>query len=480
MKPSNASQTKYPPSGKVQNHNSQCIFNGIISDVCTPVKNNKYEHPKRKKSPDTVIQDSFEDLNRDFVEISEYKLPSPSNIYDDLTGHMIRCGLMDQAIQTLMDKTFIFSRIEHLGMIRCTKVLIKECKLIQRKIYKKKKKINQISSMSRYDEVRSSKVEEWKCLDEIITKKDVDSSCSSSTSSSSRSESTHSQDSLNILEEKSVTIALMKEMKTCLLHILRRVQNESYIDDDDPTLRNVEASLHMLGNHLLENSWHHEAMKIYRCCLSLRLDGDYELTTQEEYFNIGQVLSKIGEIESERGKFMKSLHAYSASVEKIRIAGNKIEEAKLYNRIGDVYGAQGGLQSALVSYSKALKIEREEFGDLHLSLAETLHNIGVVHRHMENLDAALQSYKEALDILKRKNDGNLDVARTLNNIGSIYRRKGEYDKAMEYFVKVLKIRRKVLGDYHASVNLTLIHYAKALRLKGDMSEALRFYDESMK
>ena len=49
----------------------------------------------------------------------------------------------------------------------------------------------------------------------------------------------------------------------------------------------------------------------------------------------------------------------------------------------------------------------------------SLHNVGVAHRHYEDLDLALESYKEYLYIYTLKENGheNLDIARTLNNVG---------------------------------------------------------------
>lgn len=158
----------------------------------------------------------------------------------------------------------------------------------------------------------------------------------------------------------------------------------------------------------------------------------------------------------------------------------KVEAARTHNRIGDIHGSRNDLAKALQSYQQALKIQKLELGENHWNVAETLHNIGVVHRHNENLDLALEVYQEALDILKSVGVESLAVARTYNNIGSVHRRKGEFETAMSFFVEALKIRRKLVGDFHPSVDLTLIHYAMALRLQGDMNEAMKFYDECMK
>ena len=58
----------------------------------------------------------------------------------------------------------------------------------------------------------------------------------------------------------------------------------------------------------------------------------------------------------------------------------------------------GVVECALNSYKIAYEIQRMELGNLHISLAETLHNVGVAHQNYEDLDAVLESYKEDLDI----------------------------------------------------------------------------------
>lgn len=454
---------------------------------------------------DTIFEENYglrsiDHKQKDANEHSKFeeKIRSPprggKTVFDDLTGHMIRSGLLDQAVKTLTNTKFVLGRIRDLGISRTVEAHIHDCKLLRKKIQKihKKKPTSPCSVLIPTSPPSSSSDEsskdpfricesfsittDWKNQEKIIARPDE------STCASSQSESTFSFQSIDLLDAKRTILTISKKLKKCILHEVDNLELDTY-DSDDPNLqilRDTENAFYTLGNFLHDNDWNHEAMTFYRSCLSVRLNKTDLVTTQEDYAILGHALSKIGDIQAIRGKLNKALSAYDVAISKYRVSNDMIEAAKIYNRKGDIHGAQGDLQSALEAYEKAVQLQRKKIGNHHVSLAETLHNIGVVHRHQDNLDAALQAYKEALFILKENGDDNLDIARTLNNIGSIYRRKGEYDKAMEYFVEVLRVRRKIQGDYHASVNLTLIHYAKALRLKGDMREAIKFYDEAMK
>jgi len=251
-------------------------------------------------------------------------------------------------------------------------------------------------------------------------------------------------------------------------------------NDQFPQLQqDAEISFYNIGNFLYQNGWCHEALTCFRSCVFVRPEGE-SVAYGKDSTMLGNALRKIGKIESRRGNLKKALEAYKAAVHEFKLCHNMIEAGIIYNRIGDIHGAQGDLQNALEAYENALQLQRSELGELHVSVAETLHNIGVIYRHQEDLELALKCYKEALFILKENGDDDLNVARTINNIGIIYRRKGEYEKAMEYFADALRLRRRILGEYHPSVNLTLIHYAKTLRLKGDISEAKKFYTQAMK
>ena len=439
-------------------------------------------------------------------EISE-SLNKQSRSLAGMTGHMIRSGLLEQAVKLITSAKFILDRMQRMGIYQSVEAQLNDCKLLERKINKLNKKkalaqaenseqlvaaISPLNEESEAAETSFTTTMIWKEEENITVRPSVISS--SSASSSSASISTVSLLSLDMTESKPIILKALKKKMKCVATLLASVDLDTYECDydDDPSLqilREIESAYNAVGNFCFKKEWYPEALSFFRNCLFVRFEAQNStseneyvstISSQEEFAIIGNALYKIGEIEAQKGSFHKALRAFDAAINKLKISGDMVEVAKVFNRIGDIHGAQGNLQNSLEAYKTAVKIQKEELGNFHVSVAETLHNIGVVHRHQERLEKALENYKEALCILEQNGEDNLDIARTLNNIGSIYRRKGNYDKAMEYFADVLKVRRKIQGDYHASVNLTLIHYAKALRLQGDMNEALKFYDEAMK
>eukprot|EP00594_Rhizosolenia_setigera_P003753 CAMPEP_0178950914 /NCGR_PEP_ID=MMETSP0789-20121207/6918_1 /TAXON_ID=3005 /ORGANISM="Rhizosolenia setigera, Strain CCMP 1694" /LENGTH=795 /DNA_ID=CAMNT_0020631695 /DNA_START=246 /DNA_END=2633 /DNA_ORIENTATION=+ len=286
--------------------------------------------------------------------------------------------------------------------------------------------------------------------------------------------------------------------------------------DDNQVLQDALVTFYDIGKFFFEYDFTNEAISMFHRCKSIRrllTLSSPRATMQNEivHATYSRMTVCLGDIEAKRGNLKKSLTLYNKAVSKVSrfITDDdgdddqsqtstpiKEEIALVHNKIGDIYGAFGDLTKALGSYELALSLQHQiqqqqqqqqqqrqqqdhqhenlnRSSNVDVDIAETLHNIGVVHRHLDSLDLALIKYKESLSILKqahekrklireeRRNAFNnnsiatsekntyyninerddfeedtneqLNIARTLNNIGSIYRRQGEYEKAIDYF-----------------------------------------------
>jgi tetratricopeptide (TPR) repeat protein len=290
-------------------------------------------------------------------------------------------------------------------------------------------------------------------------------------------------------------------------------------------------ALFCLGKFLHKKEFNDDAMSFYRYALFLLLQeleisepsllddsmdcsGFFYVDVAEvgktactpAHQDLAHLLTKMGDVH---GKFMEvndAMHAYRAAqvfwtrfladheihsivdcettddMDLLDEYADAVEGLALtHNRIGGVYCTRGELNLALNSFHEALDLQVDVLGPSHLEVAKTLHNIGVAHRHNNELDEALDYYTKAHRIFEQNlGRDNLDTVRTLHNIGGVYRRRKEYEKALSCFREVIKVRRSLLGDGHPSVSITLVSMAAVLRRSGKAEEANKFYAAAMK
>eukprot|EP00605_Chrysophyceae_sp_TOSAG23-4_P001580 GSChrysophyteH1.ASY1.ANO1.1735.1 assembled CDS len=71
------------------------------------------------------------------------------------------------------------------------------------------------------------------------------------------------------------------------------------------------------------------------------------------------------------------------------------------------------------------------------------------------------------------------TAESLNNLGQIHRLLGNYDESEALLMEALQLRRKLFGDYHMLTGATLNNLAELNREKGDFFEAINYHNASI-
>lgn len=70
----------------------------------------------------------------------------------------------------------------------------------------------------------------------------------------------------------------------------------------------------------------------------------------------------------------------------------------------------------------------------HQDTAESYRNLGLAHSVMGNLNAALESFKTSLQVMKKLSVGDhCQIAVNINNIGTVYHKMGDYISVREQF-----------------------------------------------
>jgi tetratricopeptide (TPR) repeat protein len=443
--------------------------------------------------------------------------PTASNAFETLPRHLINTGLIRQAVTTLRDERFLERRITKLGAVYASKVHVFDLECLHKKIIQDAEKLE----------------DEFSGLEASLP--------SSSTFADGDNFESVSRESLELFEKivlESCGIVAIPESpnedENCIEEELTKSVSHSHTIDK--VQRRIELTdggraLYTIGKFLEKMEWNDNAMILYRHALYLYfLDLDIdELRLLDDaddcdgYFYVqaarsgthtvptithrylGTIFTKMGDVHEKLGEKNNALRAYrasqvfwkhflenttlthpgeSASDEEFENYYDHIAAVEAfalsYNRIGSVYTAKGDLDSALASFHEALDVQIKALGEEHVQVAKTIHNVAVCHRHIGDWNEALNFYKRAYDIFEKVlGRDHLDSVRTLHNIGGIYRRQKEFEKAMECFVEVLDVRRRFLGDDHPSVAITLVSMAAVLRRSGRKKEAQKFYSAAV-
>lgn len=466
--------------------------------------------------------------------------PTAENAFETLPQHLIKNALIRQATSTLKDQRFVNRRILKLGPLTAAKIHVTDFECLnkreqrdcERREKRKLKEYDMPTSATFCDgeDAISVTLDSFDLFKECILKLcgiqiqwvEVDLSeleRSEKTSIVGDENNGHKEE----IEDVNSRSANEQHLQPVRLQIMEEKSQLSHTDSG--------RSLYSLGKYLHGKEWNEDAMFFYRISLFLLLSAlnvrEARLLDDRDdcagffyvkiasigakrntpsHSHIANVLIKMGDIHGKFGEINDALQAYRGAntfwskylaslrhlsaretgsisdMDNFKEHTDAVEGIALtHNRIGGVYCSKGELDSALNSFHQALELQVEALGDNHIEVAKTLHNIGVSHRHKENLDDALKYYIQAYNIFKAElGQENLDAVRTLHNIGGVHRRRKEYKEAMQCFKQVLNVRRTLLGDGHPSVSITLVSMAAVLRRSGQTEEANKFYSAAIR
>ena len=123
-------------------------------------------------------------------------------------------------------------------------------------------------------------------------------------------------------------------------------------------------------------------------------------------------------------------------------------QAELFALIGRTYERMGLHVEALPLLERALSISRRAIGE-SVQLAQSLNNLGVLHRGTGNVARAEPLLRESLDMRRRVlGREHPDVAITAVELSRVLQDRGEMREAEVLAREGLTIRQKVFGDEH--------------------------------
>src|SRR5262245_40155894 len=158
--------------------------------------------------------------------------------------------------------------------------------------------------------------------------------------------------------------------------------------------------------------------------------GQKRLAAQRK-FEEGESLRKQGKPESMRLAVKK----YKEAILLWRDIGDRREEARTLNNIGNAYFELGENQKALDFYSQALPLYHA--AGAHLEEAETLNAIGYFYNELGENQKALDFCLRALPLYRAAGDRQGE-AKALVSLGVVHHSLGEKQKAIEFYNQALR------------------------------------------
>jgi tetratricopeptide (TPR) repeat protein len=177
----------------------------------------------------------------------------------------------------------------------------------------------------------------------------------------------------------------------------------------------------------------------------------------------------------------------SALREGVRILSNvsnpKEDESlsRFFFEFGWILHDVGEARKAIVYYEKALKIDREIYGENHPDVATRYNNLGLAWDTLGDSKKAIDYYEKALKIDREiYGENHPAVATDYNNLGSAWYALGDSKKAIDYFEKALKIDREIYGENHPAVATDYNNLGGAWNTLGDSKKAIDYFEKALK
>jgi serine/threonine protein kinase len=162
------------------------------------------------------------------------------------------------------------------------------------------------------------------------------------------------------------------------------------------------------------------------------------------------------------------------------LQGQPEVQAELATVIGRIYQRLGLYDKATPFLEQALALARTSVGPEHVSIAQSLNDLGVLYRERGNLAAAQPLLEESL-AMRRRLLGSLDkdVAVTLVELARVLRDRGLDATAEPLVRESLAIRRKVFGDLHRETATSTNDLALVLLQRSDLPGAEALFRQNL-
>jgi tetratricopeptide (TPR) repeat protein len=172
------------------------------------------------------------------------------------------------------------------------------------------------------------------------------------------------------------------------------------------------------------------AKKHFNIAIELDPENSYS------YINIGDLYRKTGELNKAINSYDKALHILEADENK-----NNNSYAHTLHLMAVTYGELRSFSESEDYLKKAVKHQRDEFGDKSVEHLKAYSHLGDFYQGLPNLEEALAVYSRVLTLQSEMTGKNNEFyADTLLNLGMIAIQQGKYDTGESYLIDSLRIK----------------------------------------
>ncbi len=147
--------------------------------------------------------------------------------------------------------------------------------------------------------------------------------------------------------------------------------------------------------------------------------------------------------------------------------------AESLNKLGRLYGETTDLDAAVEAYREALNIRRSRLGEEHEDVAELYNNLALIRIKQGNHAEAEALLRRAIEMARRLSDGlsEEDSAAQLYNLAYLVHYRGDFEEAEAMYRESLALLRQVHGDRHLHVMYAMQSLADLLADTGKLAAA---------
>lgn len=149
--------------------------------------------------------------------------------------------------------------------------------------------------------------------------------------------------------------------------------------------------------------------------------------------------------------------------------------ARLYNNMGLVAKAKNNYEARINYYEQSLTIYKE-LGKEELR-AETLYNLGLTYKELQEIDKAIILINECIEILGKKDDSPT-LGSAYTTLGNIYTQLGDREKAISSHEKAINYGNKSgsdrMGDYYNNIGKAWMSFGNDSIAEQWISKAISF------
>lgn len=197
--------------------------------------------------------------------------------------------------------------------------------------------------------------------------------------------------------------------------------------------------------------------------------------------DVADVLHMLGHLLLQAGRVTEAQKVSQDAYDmRIRVKSGRLHVAESLWLLALLHKKAGNYPAAVNLYKQALDITQRKLGHNHPAVSECLLTIADVYRKQASYESAQELYEEALGIATNVlGEVHPQTAEILHALGRIFEKKGVYGEALSRFTRAMEIMRNVHGEEHAAFAEICVSCAHIHRKTADYERAMELYRKAL-